>query len=389
MNQLNTIQAQPAGLMSQQQLSREQVELIKTTICKGATDDELKLFVQVCNKTGLDPFTKQIHSVKRWNPETSKEEMAIQVGIDGLRLQAQRSKKYRGQTAPLWCGRDGVWKEVWLEDVPPAAAKVGVYHADFDQPVWGIARFDSYCQRKRDGSPTRMWKTMGDNQLAKCAEALALRKAFPNETSGLFIGEEMEQADNEEPKRLKSVPPPVAPPAPGSGTTWTEEEVTEAKGLLQQIRACFQAIGQGDRFQTYETKKLEAMETGSPEAILAVLRRDLAAGQERAKAMEPPPPSPPPQEPDGPVDVPFELTPGSESVDEAQQIPAAELNGAMVENWNRIALAMTSQGMKQIAINREKTNLMTGWTKGVDPSDSEAFERAIVRGQIAWLRENP
>ena len=172
-------------------LTREQVDLLKRTICRGASDDELALFVQVANRCKLDPFTRQIHAVKRWDSEQRQEVMTVQTGIDGLRVIAERTGAYAGSDEPKFD----------RETEPhPNRATITVYKMVGGQrvPFTASARWDEYVANKKDGTPNRFWATKPYLMLGKCAESQALRKAFPNDLSGLYADEEMERADTEQ-----------------------------------------------------------------------------------------------------------------------------------------------------------------------------------------------
>lgn len=156
----------------------QQIAIIKDTICKGASDSELQFFLQVCKRTGLDPFSKQIYSIPRGGQRT------IQVGIDGLCLIADRTGKYMpGKESVFSYAQNGglISCTAYIKK----QAKDGSWHE-----VNAVAFWDEYNANQG------LWKKMPHRMLEKCALALCLRKAFPSDLSGLYTHEEMEQADN-------------------------------------------------------------------------------------------------------------------------------------------------------------------------------------------------
>ena len=174
-------------------LTPAQVDLIRDTVAKGATDDELRMFLYQCQRLQLDPMLRQVHWVKRPQEVDGqwKSVGTMIIGIDGMRLAARRTGELRGLHGPQWCGPDGQWADAWLADDPPAAARVGVERAGLTGPVWAVARYATYCQLRRDGTPNRTWAKMPDLMLAKAAEAMALRRAFPDALSGVHVDEEL------------------------------------------------------------------------------------------------------------------------------------------------------------------------------------------------------
>lgn len=181
----------------------------------------VEAFLSHCHRTGLDPIARQIYCIERGGKWTT------QISIDGARLVAERSKQYQGQTPTEWTADGVTWLQVWLSKDNPAAARVGVYRAGFQAPLYAVATWDAY----NAGSP--IWKKMPALMLGKCAEMLALRKAFPQDLSGLYSAEEMDQASP--PAAPVSAPQEAAqPPAQVEQSKFSDEDV---QGWFDQAAA--------------------------------------------------------------------------------------------------------------------------------------------------------
>lgn len=196
-------------------------------------------FLQHCARTGLDPIARQIYSIARKSKGQLK--WQIQISIDGARLVAERSGQYEGQTTPEFTADGITWTQVWLSKEFPKAARVGVYRRGFREPLYAVALWDAYVQTKYNGDVSEMWSKMGPLMLAKCAEMLALRKAFPQDLSGLYSAEEMDQASPSsapvsEPQA--SVQPP-APEVRQPSRDWLAD--ANAAKSREQLRPVFQA----------------------------------------------------------------------------------------------------------------------------------------------------
>lgn len=208
--------------------NEDQVKLIKTQIAPQANDNELKLFLYQAKRTGLDPLTRQIYCIHR-NSKDEKgnwiKKMTIQTSIDGFRVIAERSGDYAGQDEPVFVEEEGKL----------TACKVTVYRfrGDVRYPAAvGVAYFKEYCQTDKNGNVTGMWLKMPRIMLAKVAEALALRKAYPQDLSGLYTGDEIPHEE------------PTATPLQNLAN-FADEEMRDAKEgeMLRKLKEALNNLG--------------------------------------------------------------------------------------------------------------------------------------------------
>lgn len=182
-------------LQNKEPFTRDQIELIKATVAKGATDNELKLFLHNCKRLGLDPFAKQVHFIKYGNSPGT-----IIVGIDGFRLVAARTGKHSGTIRGAIRDDSGNLTGAWCE----------VYRSDWTHPAREEVPFSEYNNPRNPS-----WEKMPETMIKKVAECAALRMAFPAELSGVYGKEEMDQAGAPLSESNLSV---QTPPIEASGT---------------------------------------------------------------------------------------------------------------------------------------------------------------------------
>jgi phage recombination protein Bet len=230
--------------------------LLSDVYFKGCDEVEIEFCLETCRHLGLDPIAKQIWFVRIWDRELGREVLTPIIGIAGLRAAAHRTGQYGGPLDPLWCGPDGVWRDVWLEQHPPAAAKVAVRRHGFEQPVTGVVTYASAVQTTKSGQPRNKWRTAPVEMLAKCAEALAIRRAFSLEVSANVKVDEVDHYETAADRAFRV-------------------DLADHKGLIEQMRAAATAA---------ELNELGRAAAALPECEEKSVARDVWAERSRQLA---------------------------------------------------------------------------------------------------------
>jgi phage recombination protein Bet len=175
---MTTAKGMSDALQMSMTIKEEQKALIKRTVAANATDDELQLFMYDCFRRGIHPLDRLIFFVKYQGKEGEPAKCVHQVGIDYMRLKATQTGEYDGQDPPEY--------EEGTDDYP-LKASVKVYRKNIARPFVGIAKWKEFYPGEKRGFK---WRASPEHMLAKCAEAQAFRKAFPELFAGLFSEEE-------------------------------------------------------------------------------------------------------------------------------------------------------------------------------------------------------
>lgn len=263
----------------------QQLAALRQIGVENATDGDLAVFLNYAQRTGLDPFARQIYMIGRQDRRSGTPKWTIQASIDGLRIVAQRSGEYAGQVGPEWCGPDGQWRDVWLKPEAPVAARVGVLRRGFAQPLYAVALFTEYASYYND-KPTGLWGSKPAVMIAKCAEALALRKAFPMDLSGIYTAEEMAQADV--PAATAPVVPAITQTPPVAGRDWLSAiaELADVEGLralYAEVRDSSEPISVKEEVLAAITARGQALARPAEDVVDAEIVEELPAEKPKAR----------------------------------------------------------------------------------------------------------
>lgn len=203
----------------------EQMALIRRTVADGTTPDEFNMFIEIARRAGLDPFRRQLYCVVYNKDDAAKRKVSFITGIDGFRAVAARNGDYRPDDAePEFTTDPSLESPSNPRGLVKAVVRAYKRHGTEWHAVPGVAYWSEFAPMKEDCAegwdwidtgekwadsgkpkkkrvprgevvrvPTGKWADMPFVMLAKCAEAQALRKGWPEDLSGIYSPEEMER----------------------------------------------------------------------------------------------------------------------------------------------------------------------------------------------------
>ncbi len=175
----------------------KQLDLIRRTVAKDANTDEFNQFIHICRATRLDPLRRQAYCFVFNKHKPEWRQMTVVVAIGGYRAIADRTGNYRPDPDAAFIEYSEAAKDARTNPLGIVRATVKVFkhsHGEW-HCVTGEAYWDEYVPLK-DGAIDQKkagWTKMPRIMVAKCAEANALRKAWPDDFAGLEVEEEVDR----------------------------------------------------------------------------------------------------------------------------------------------------------------------------------------------------
>jgi phage recombination protein Bet len=180
--------------------------LIRRTVASDTSDDEFAIFVHMARALRLDPLRRQVHAFVFNKTDPKKRRLTLVTSIEGYRAIAARTGNYRpDEDEPSFITDEDLRSNDNPAGLVSCSVKVWQYAHGQWFPVTGTAHWAEFAPMKTvwaDNKPTDIkaldrsgrWGDMPFLMLAKCAEAQALRKAWPEDLANTFVGEEVDRA---------------------------------------------------------------------------------------------------------------------------------------------------------------------------------------------------
>ena len=223
-------------------LTPKHIELIQKQIAPTATKEELELFLMMAYRTRLDPLLKQLYFIKYDKKDQQgnviNSNVSYVTSIDGFRIIAHRTGEFAGIDEPKFT-------YVGTNAKIPSTCTITVYKSNSDRGFTATVHFSEYNTNKN------LWVKMPHTMIAKVAEAHALRKAFPQDLSGIYTTDEMDQSG----EASKSAPEKPKEPMM-SASEWADvKRLTLDKGKTLEDLAAFMKKKFGHTSPARLTKK--------------------------------------------------------------------------------------------------------------------------------------
>lgn len=226
----------------------EAIAVLQSSLYPGASEASVRLVLGYCKASGLDPFQKPVHLVPIWDSKAKAMRDVVMPGIGLYRTQAARSGAYAGVTEPEF-GPDVNEKLGGVDITYPAWCRVTVKRrlsdgtvAEFTAREFWKENYAIKGGQEKSIAPNAMWSKRPYGQLAKVAEAQALRKAFPEfgsqPTAEEFEGKEIDMGtiDRETGEIIRPAKPAL-PPCPDAKIERWFKNVTEGKAQADELLA--------------------------------------------------------------------------------------------------------------------------------------------------------
>lgn len=217
----------------------ELIDVLQSSLYPGAAMGSIKLVIGYCRAAGLDPMQKPVHIVPMWDKHTKSMRDVIMPGIGLYRTQAARSGALAGIGEPefgpmIELTLSGISLRVpeWCRVVVKRLMTNGAIAEFVAKEYW----IENYATAGKDtDAPNTMWKKRSLGQLGKCAEAQALRKAFPEMTGGAPTADEMEGKNFEVAEVDITPKQAVQPKAPAALPDCTPEKFAENQAAWREL----------------------------------------------------------------------------------------------------------------------------------------------------------